>query len=226
MQRPHAARRAVDAHDSAPEEGTQIHFQSPDTARLAGIATAPVVETASPPGLDMVARIAYDATHVARVNARAEGVVRSIQVDIGSRVRAGTPLATIESAGVGADQSRLRAAQARLHVAEVEYGRTKDLLDRGLVASKDVLVAQQELEVAQAELESTRRALHVVGGEANDGTYVLAAPLAGVVTQRNISIGTLVDREEMLFEIVDPASMWAEIDVAKRIWCGCASASR
>jgi cobalt-zinc-cadmium efflux system membrane fusion protein len=52
------------------------------------------------------------------------------------------------------------------------------------------------------------------GGEA--GTYTLQAPIAGVVTRRMATIGTMVGIEEPLFEIVDTSSLWAEIDVPER----------
>jgi cobalt-zinc-cadmium efflux system membrane fusion protein len=128
-------------------------------------------------------------------------------------VRRGTPLAVIESAIVGADQSKLLAARAHVEVAAAEYGRTQDLVAKGIVPAKDLLLAQQELEAAKAEQQATIQALHVVGAEGEAGSYTLTAPLGGVVSRRNIGLGTLVDVEDMLFEIVDPSSMWAEIDV-------------
>jgi cobalt-zinc-cadmium efflux system membrane fusion protein len=203
----------ADSPDAPPADGTRIKFRSKEIARLAGIETAPAVAAPGNTGLVAVARIAYDATRVAYVNARAPGVVRSIAVDIGARVSRGAALASIESAAVGADQSKLRAAEARVAVAEADAARVRDLLARGIVPAKEALHAEQELEVAKADLEATRRALSVVGGSAGEGVYTLEAPLAGIVTQRNISIGTLVDVEAMLFEIVDPRFMWAEIDI-------------
>lgn len=205
---------AVDvADDGAPADGTKIRFKTKETARRAGIATVPALEQPGQAIVVAVARIAYDATRVAQVNARAPGVVRAIHVDVGTRVGRGAPLAEIESATVGADQSRVLVARARLDVAEANYRRAKDLLDEGIVPAKDVLLAQQELEGAKADLEAALMALRIVGTNGADGTYTLIAPLSGIVTQRNSSIGALVDIEQTLFEIVDPASMWAEIDL-------------
>jgi cobalt-zinc-cadmium efflux system membrane fusion protein len=45
------------------------------------------------------------------------------------------------------------------------------------------------------------------------GGYTLTAPIAGVVTERNATIGRLVDTEQILYEIVDTSSMWVELDV-------------
>ena len=58
-----------------------------------------------------------------------------------------------------------------------------------------------------------QQALRIVGTNTEDGAYTLAAPLGGIVTQRNASIGTMVEAGPTLFEVVDPAFMWAEIDI-------------
>jgi cobalt-zinc-cadmium efflux system membrane fusion protein len=199
--------------DAAPATGTKIRFKTLETARRAGLATVEAVERPNSAGIGAVGRIVYDATQVAQVNARATGVVRVIHVNVGTKVRRGTPLVQIESAAVGADQSRLTATQAQVTLAEANYQRAKDLFAKGIIPSKEVMDAEQELKAAEAEHSATLHALRVVGGNIEDGSYTLTAPLAGIVTQRNASLGALVDMEETLFEIVNPSAMWVEIDV-------------
>ena len=201
------------AADAAPADGTRIHFKTHDTARAAGLETVVALEQPGAVDVTAVARLVYDATRVAQVNARAPGVVRALHADIGTRVRRGTPLAQIESATVGADQARLATARARTVVAEAAYQRTQDLSRRGIVPANDLLLADQELQSARAEEEATVKALHLVGPQGDDATYMLLAPLAGIVTQRHSTVGTQVDLETMLFEIVDPSFLWAEIDI-------------
>lgn len=199
--------------DGAPADGTRIRFKTKDTAAQAGLETTPALEQPSTADVTAVARIVYDATRVAQVNARAPGVIRTLHVDVGTRVRRGAPLAAIESASLGADQSRLAAARARTAVAEAAYRRTEQLSQRGIVPTNDLLTADQELKAARADEDATVKALRLVGPQGDDATYTLVAPLAGIVTQRRSTVGTLVDTEEMLFEIVDPSFLWAEIDV-------------
>lgn len=205
---------AVIKDDGAPADGTKVVFKTKDTARTAGIQVARVGEREGQAQLAVTAKIVYDAGRVAEVNARSAGVVRAIRADVGSAVRVGAPLATIESAGVGADQARLQAARSRLQVAEAHYARLKPLHDTGITSAKDLLVARQELDGAKAELSAAQAALGVIGGVADGASrYTLTAPIAGVVTQRNATIGRLVDTSAILFEIVDTSSMWAEVDI-------------
>ncbi len=199
--------------DGAPADGTKVTFKTKETARLAGIRVAKAAERLSRSSLNVTARIAYDASKVAEVNARSAGVVRSIRADVGTIVRAGGPLATIESAEVGAGQSRLRAASSRVRLAEANFARQKALHQDGISAEKDALAAAQDLDAAKADFSAAQAALGIVGNTDGASHYTLASPISGVVTVRDATIGRLVGTEKTLFQIVDTSSMWAEIDI-------------
>lgn len=202
--------------DDSPADGTKVLFKTRDTARRAGIETATVEARSRTAGVEAPARILYDATRVSAVTARAPGVLRAVRVDVGARVERGAALAVVESAGVGADQSRLVAARAHVDVARANHARENELRGKGITSDREVLAARQELAVAEAELAAARASLGVIGGTSGAGRYTLTAPQDGVVTRRNATVGRLVDVEEVLFEIVDTSTMWAEIDVPER----------
>jgi cobalt-zinc-cadmium efflux system membrane fusion protein len=200
--------------DGAPADGTKVRFKTKETATLAGIETAKAEARSGGARLEAAATIVYDATRHAEVNARADGVVRRIDVDVGAQVKEGAALALIESAAVGADRSRVRAAATRLKVAEAAHRRTKSLYESGIAPEKDVQDAGQALDEARADLAAARSALGMVGAaEAGTGGYSVRAPLAGTVIRRGAMIGHLVDSEDVLFEIVDTTAMWVDIDV-------------
>lgn len=198
--------------DGAPADGTKVKFKTRDTARLAGILTAKAVERQGGGGIPVTARIVYDALKSAEINARAPGVVRALHVDVGTEVKKGAKLATIDSAQVGADRARLSSALSRVNAAEENLKREELLEKEGLATRKSILVSQQELDTARAEHASLGASLAVVGAGVVGG-YTLTSPLAGVVTQRRATVGRLVNVEETLFEVVDISSMWAELDV-------------
>lgn len=199
--------------DPSPPDGVRVRFKTKETARLAGIEVAKVEAKSSALQLSVTARIVYDATKVAEVNARSPGVVRAIRADVGTRVRAGSPLATIESATVGADQARLHAERSRVQVAEANFARVAQLQTEGITSQRNVLVARQELDAARAALLSVQSALGVVGTSDGGARYTMGAPIAGVVTRRSATIGRVVDTSEVLFEIVNTSAMWAEVDI-------------
>jgi cobalt-zinc-cadmium efflux system membrane fusion protein len=202
------------AIDEAPASGTKIRFKTLETARDAGIETVPAVEGMEGTGVFATATLVADASHVAVVNPRVAGVVRSIRADLGSRVARGTPLAELESSAVGEDQSRLQAARARASLAEASYRRENELYDKGVSALREVEEAKREWEAAKAEVSAASGALAMIGASGGAaGSYTLRAPIAGVVTKRTATVGTLVDIDDVLFEIVDVSRLWADIDV-------------
>jgi membrane fusion protein, heavy metal efflux system len=202
------------SEDGAPADGTKIRFKNKQVHRLAGLETVKAVERPGGGGVVTMARIAYDATKLARLNARSPGIVRELRVDVGSQVKKGAPLVTIDSPSIAADRSRLTAAASRVQVAEENFRRAQQLESEGIIARKQLLEAQSELDNAASERLAISGALRSMGaGSGSSGGYTLTAPLAGVVTERHATIGKLVDPEEVLLEIVDISTMWAELDV-------------
>lgn len=203
--------------DGAPADGTKVRFKSPDVARHAGIQTVRAEERKGSGGVPALAKIAYDGTRLAEVNARAPGVVRKLLVDVGAKVKKGDPLAVIESAAVGADRSKLQAARSRVTIAQKNYERVEALSKEGIVAAKDLLDAQREVDDAKAEQAALASALSIVGASGGSGgSYTLTAPLAGVLIERAAVAGKLVGLEERLFRVVDTSAMWADLEIDER----------
>jgi cobalt-zinc-cadmium efflux system membrane fusion protein len=194
----------------------KIKFKRLDTAASAGLEWAKVTELTRTAGVTAPVRLSYDATRLAQINARASGVVRSLRVDVGSKVKKGETLLVIDSPNVGADRARLAAAKARVTTAEDNLARQQRLVSEGLAAQQVLLGAEQERAAAQAEHDALKTSLAIMGaGGGGAGSYTLTAPIHGVVTERNVTIGKLVDPEHVLLEVVDTRSLWADADVAE-----------
>lgn len=204
----------VSSSGDAPADGTKVHLKTKDTARLAGLRFARAVEQPTSREIVVTAHVVYDATRVAEVNPRMPGVVRAIRADVGTNVKVGAPLVVIESADVGAEQSRLTSAKTRLEVAEANLARVEALRADGISPERDVFAARREREEARAEVRTAQSLLAMVGAGADgSGRYTLTAPISGVVTQRSATIGRLVDSGDIVFEVVDPSAMWLELDI-------------
>ncbi len=179
-----------------------------------GLATTRAAPSIDGAKLTVPARLAYDGTKTAEINARSPGVVRKVMVDLGAPVKKGDALVVVESAGVGADRARLVAAQKRVAVAEQQVARLTELERDGSTSRKQRLEAERDLEDARADVGALSSELAVLGAGAGGGsTYSLTSPIDGVVAKRAVAMGALVGPEEMLFQIVDARTLWAEIDV-------------
>jgi membrane fusion protein, multidrug efflux system len=140
---------------------------------------------------------------------RVTGFVKSVNVDRGSRVNAGTLLATLEAPELTAQraeaQSKLQAAEAQWAVVRAKADADKGTFQKlkaasatpGVVAGNDVSIAEKAAEsaesqvlAAQQSIEAARQALAAIRDM--EGYLRLTAPFAGVVTERNVHPGALV----------------------------------
>jgi membrane fusion protein, multidrug efflux system len=114
--------------------------------------------------------------------AKVAGYLRSIAVDKGDAVKAGAVLAQIEVPELQSTRSR---QQAELRAAEAEYGRLQQSLQRSpdLVVPLAVDQARGRMEIAKAGLEQSEAILRYA---------TITAPFSGVVTQRFVDPGALV----------------------------------
>jgi membrane fusion protein, multidrug efflux system len=112
--------------------------------------------------------------------ARTQGYLKKRYVDIGSRVRAGQLLATIDAPELGQE---LRRARAEQKLAGTNLERSRSVTLPGAVA-------QQDLDSRAATYEMN--AANVGRLEALLRLQQIRAPFSGVITARNIEIGALL----------------------------------
>jgi RND family efflux transporter MFP subunit len=140
---------------------------------------------------------------------RVSGFVKTVNVDRGSKVRAGDLLATLEAPELVAQraeaQSKLQAAEAQLAAARSKADADKTTFDRlkaasatpGVVAGNDIVLAEKTADSSanqalalQQSVEAARQALNAIRDM--EGYLRITAPFAGVITERNVHPGALV----------------------------------
>ncbi len=207
--------KAAGPGDGAPADRTKIRFKTRETARLAGIETVPAVAATREENVLAVARVVYDASLRGVVGAPVPGVISEIRADLGSRVRRGDALATIQAPTVGAARSQWEAARSRAATEARTLERKRSLFNAGIVSAMDLQQAEQGVAAADADLAVLGAQIGLVegAGAGNVAGYTLIAPLAGEVTRRGASVGMVVEGGAELFEIVDTSRMWVELDV-------------
>lgn len=151
----------------------------------------------------------------ATVRAEVGGVVLATSVDVGRTVAAGAVLGRIDDAAIRdavvSARSGVRAAEAAAEVAVRNVERMKALLAEGAVAERALEDARTAALGAERTLMDARAAL--AQAEKQLGKTVLRAPIAGVVAQRGVNAGDVVQPGAALFTIVDPTSMMLEASV-------------
>ena len=134
-----------------------------------------------------------EALHAARLQARVNGYVEQVLVDIGDRVKKGQVLAILSTPELDAE---LNAAKAQLQQAETKRGLAQRLEDRvkqtlpGAVADQERDQRQSELSAAAAEVGLARAKVEQYQAFAQFKKVV--TPFDGVVKARLVDVGTLV----------------------------------
>lgn len=118
-----------------------------------------------------------------RVGAQLSGIVKKLNVEVGSKIRKGDIIAEIDASVLEARLAQARAQVAveeqGLRRAEVELSRARQLDERRLVARSQVEDAQIALDEARALLVKARRDMEVVQ---TDLSYaVIRSPITGTV---------------------------------------------
>ncbi len=196
-------------------EARVVRFRSPDIEHAAGIETVAAVRGQAAEAVECTARIAFDADKVADIRAIVPGIVRTVRVELGAAVTAGTPLFELESTRVGEIQGALQTARGRVRTAKANLERQRELRANGIASARQVEIAVQELATAKSQARTAEATLRMAGAvqSSPSGRYTLSAPLAGTIVRRPAVVGLLATESESLATIADTSVMWALCDV-------------
>ena len=151
----------------------------------------------------------------AEVSAPLPARVVSLQAVEGQTVRAGEPLATLESGELAKARGDLATAEARRDLAQRALDRKRGLNAEKIVPTREVQEAENETIAAEAQVRAARAALQALGAsdQASAGTspstLVLRSPVTGVVLERTLALGQTADPSKPLFRIGDLSTLVA-----------------
>jgi RND family efflux transporter MFP subunit len=208
---------------SATAEQTR-HFAP--TVAVAPVVASPLVSSVTLPGTTA-------AFAAANIYARATGYIDQRNVDIGDHVKQGELLAELavpeldeqisqNEATLEQLKAAVQQAQANATLAQATWGRDKPLLRDGWVTGhqgdidlQTVKADEAAVSVAQANVSAQERLLRVL--RQNRAYASVVAPFDGIITQRNVDVGSLVQGNAntgtFMFEIMqkDVIRVWVYV---------------
>lgn len=155
-------------------------------------------------------------TGLARLDARADGTVRSVRKSLGDNVARGETVVLIESAQAALYSSDISSAKARLSQAQAAYTREKRLFEARVTAQQDLEAAEAQLAIARADLNRARSTASAAGVNGQGNTVAVTSPINGRVTDTSAVLGSFVTAGTELMRIVDPARIQIEAAVPAR----------
>jgi RND family efflux transporter MFP subunit len=150
---------------------------------------------------------------------RIDGRLIERQVSVGDTVRAGQPIARLDSqneeTALQSARAQLAAAQARLVEANNNFDRMRDLVAENAVSRAQFDQAEANRTAAASQLESARSQVTLADNRL--GYTRLSASVAGVVTATGAESGEVVGAGRMIVQVAREGARDAVFDVPARI---------
>ena len=200
---------------------------SPDAIRRAGIVVAPVTAGAGGAQLRLPGIVEPNSYKQVVVTPVVDGRVTRVLVELGQSVRRGQPMAEIFSPDLAEAETRFISARAELDAHERELQRTEKLVEIGAASRQELEMLHAAHTAKLTAVDSARSRLELLGlsssainglgpGKDLGAVTTVAAPIAGVVTERAANAGLNVDTAAKLFTVVDLSTVWVVADVYEK----------
>ena len=190
--------------------------------KLGQVALLPVAET-----LRVAGRIDFDEQRLARIGATITGRVTQIDVLLGQEVHKGAVLARLNSSELSSLQLAYLKARAELELNKRNAERAKALFDADVIGAAELQRRESEYQISIAETRAAADQLKLLGvppasierlgkvGSVDSVTPVVAT-LDGVVVERKLAQGQVVQPADSLFVVADLSRLWAVAQVPEQ----------
>jgi len=200
-----------------------------DWEKLIGLETMVAKQMSIELIISVPGQIVPNQDQIAIVSPFIESSVNCAFVNVGDRVKKGDLLLCLSSPEVGILRADYDKAKAELEIKKQNYERKKKLFEENIIPSKSFQEVELEKKVAEVNYNYALKKLIALGikkdeldnpptghSEAVGSTVHVYAPISGVITHRNASIGQKVDLSSKMFEIINLENVWLEADVFEK----------
>lgn len=218
--------KTVDASVSAEPARDPLQIQvTGDQANLIKVGTLSEGEHSEI--IRLAGRLEVNANQTARIGSPMTGRLTRIVSNLGQPVRAGEVMAEVSSQELTAAQLAFLKAHAAEQVASRAVERAQLLLQADVIGAAELQRRQKELEVAGAEKRAAADQLRVLGlGQKSvqqladtgriDSVAPVTASINGVVIERQVAQGQVVQPSDALFVVSDLSNLWAIAEVPEQ----------
>ncbi len=190
--------------------------------KLADLETRAVAET-----LRVAGRIDFDEQRLARIGATVTGRVTDIDALLGQSVKKGEVLARLNSSELSSQQLAYLKARAQLELNRRNAERAKALFDADVIGVAELQRRESEFQISVAETRAASDQLQLLGVSraaidrlgkqgAVDSVTPVTATMSGVVVERKLAQGQVVQPADALFVVADLSRLWAEAQVPEQ----------
>lgn len=216
--------RGGDRPAAAPAAAQDPMRVQPAAAMVERLRVAPVDVTEIREQFRVTGSVQVDEERVARIGSSVSGRVIEAPVMLGADVRAGQPLARIDSTELAIAQRNFLKAGLDLELVQRAVERARLLVAADVIGSAELQRRENELFSAEAELRAARGNLMALGmsveaigrlenTRAISPVSTLVSKLGGTVIERRLTVGQVVQPADTLYTVADLSQVWVVSDV-------------
>lgn len=157
---------------------------------------------------------------IAKLSAPVNGIIKSINCANGESVDRNQPLIEITGNEIIEIQKEFAEASANYKRLKSEYERVKSLYNEKVTAEKDFTLAETEFKVSMAKYFGLKLKIESIGlstSKIENGefysSYLLKSPIKGYISNFKASIGSYIDSQVELLEIINPDMLQVKLAV-------------
>jgi cobalt-zinc-cadmium efflux system membrane fusion protein len=177
--------------------------------------------------LRVASQVKVDEERVTRIGAPVTGRISDIRAQLGSRVQAGEVLATINSTELGQAQLAFLKSASQMQLQSRAVERAKALLAADVIGAAELQRREGELVSAEAEMRAAADQLRVLGMSRGaldklaatrqiNSVTPITATLTGVVIERKVTPGQVVQPADTVFTVADLSVLWVVAEVPEQ----------
>lgn len=214
------------------EEAHKLHAEAEDIEAW-GIEVGPVGHTTISGEMTLPGVLTVNENRTALIAPLVAGQIVGVTVDLGSRVRAGQTLATLNAPEFTRAQTEFLQAYAQAELSRKDHERALVLRESQAIEEREFLRRQSHHEENLTRLRAAEVSLHSLGlgdppireleasvditvpaqdHEAVDPLLPVRTPISGVVIERDAILGFSVEPGRALFTVSDLSILWARLD--------------
>ena len=164
--------------------------------------------------IQLPGKLAVNTDQQAHISPNFSGHVEQVSVALGQTVQKGQTLAVLSVPELIDQQANLRMAEANLDLARQDYQREQKLWSQGISAKQDFQRAENAYRQAQISVQSAQSRLQALGANSGqNGRFIIRAPIAGVISQKDIVVGENVQLADQVFTIEQLKDLWLEFNL-------------
>ncbi|MFZ2658722.1 MAG: efflux RND transporter periplasmic adaptor subunit [Victivallales bacterium] len=194
----------------SPGQGLKLRLPSATSAELLGVTTAVPTISSMKGGMECNAEISFNQNKLAHIVAPAEGIIQSVDVDLGSKVKESQMIARLWSASFAEVLSKAVLTHKILE-------RNRKLRASNILPEKDLQEAEAAFHAASQHARTlgfSKEDIETFAKRPDESVYLeIRAPFAGEIVERSAVLGSLVETGRRLFLIADRGTVWAMISI-------------